>query len=330
MITICSTGGTIVSRMDPYSGGFTSGGIGVMNTDALAAADVEFIELDNIGSPNVTLDDLARWARSVRAIMDRPDCDGVVLAMGTNGVEEASYFFDLVLNLSQPLIVTGAMSAPGQPFADGLENIADSVEAIRQRPDGLRQLGVCVMFGARLHSARYVRKIHANNVPGLDSVAGPVLGEMVAGLTRRLELFTEHLPHSNRGYFESLLDDSQHEWKDVWIVGVGLGASSSILRAAVAQRADGIVVEGFPSGELSDVFSEGLQAVLDKRIPVVVVPRASFGHITPLYAGPGQGTWLQERSVPTTSRLGVAKTRVLLVLALARNTPPESLFDAIS
>jgi L-asparaginase len=329
MLVICSTGGTIVSTFDPSAGGLVSSGLSALSGSAVRAAlgdaahdDVEWIELANVGSTNIGFADLRDWAVRVGAVLARDEVEGVVVTMGTNGIEESAFFLDLVTSSSKPVVVTGAMNAPAAISPDGPANISDSLRVLRVAPDVVAGSGVCVVMNSRVHAARFVRKTHANNLEAFESVGGPLLGEVIAAPRRDVDVHAVLPRDELRGAFAAALGAAD-PWPDVWTMSIGVGSSGAMIDAAVDRGVSAIVIEGFPSGEVSAHIGERIERALDAGVRVVLVPRAVRGRLTVSYGGPGQGRWLHERRVLCSSRLGLAKTRVLVTLALAAGVSLE-------
>src|SRR5262249_20305704 len=123
--------------------------------------------------PPLELDDYARvpsfdlhgelalgLAQRVREHAGRPDVAGVVVAHGTDTMEESVYIVDRLLATSAPVVFTGAQRGADQPDSDGPRNLRDAIR-LALSPDA-RGRGALVAFAGEVHAAREVRKVHTS------------------------------------------------------------------------------------------------------------------------------------------------------------------------
>src|SRR3989442_15695311 len=90
------------------------------------------------------------------------DYSGVVVTMGTNIIEEASYCLDLLLKLDAPVVVTGAMRNPSLPSSDAQRNLYNSVVAASSSL--LSGEGCFVCMDGGLHHAEDVAKTNTVSI----------------------------------------------------------------------------------------------------------------------------------------------------------------------
>jgi L-asparaginase len=103
---------------------------------------------------------------------------------------------------------------------------------------------------------------------------------------------------------------------DVALVRVAAGASDMPLRAAVAARVGGVVVEGSGLGHLPGAWMPALRQVLAAGIPVVRTSRAAAGGTGVVYDGPGGDRELRAAGViDGGGRSGLA-ARIELICAI--------------
>jgi len=130
-VAIVTTGGTIVMKSDPKTGGE----VPTLSGDELEKsvpglgklADIEVVEVLNIDSSQMTPEIWSKLSRRVDEILARPDIVGAVVAHGTDTMSEGAYFLDLTLKSDKPVVFTGAMNAPNSREPDGPENIYNAV-----------------------------------------------------------------------------------------------------------------------------------------------------------------------------------------------------------
>jgi L-asparaginase len=95
-----------------------------------------------------------------------------------------------------------------------------------------------------------------------------------------------------------------------------LGDDGTLLRAAVAESFDGIVVEALGGGHLPEAMLEAV-AFAVARMPVILASRTQAGEIlSGTYAFPGSESDLLERGMLSAGWLGAPKARILLALLL--------------
>ena len=132
-IRIIATGGTIAGRGDsPTKAAYTSAQV---SADELVLAVPGLDEVAEISTETLfSLDSkemgFSHW-RSLAALIDQrlanANCDGVVVTHGTDTLEEAAWFLDLVGRWHKPVILVGSMRAGTALSADGPSNLYQAV-----------------------------------------------------------------------------------------------------------------------------------------------------------------------------------------------------------
>src|SRR4051812_32635523 len=117
---------------------------------------------------------LARATNEMQALVSSGDYDGVVWTEGSAQVEEAAYWFNLLIDSTIPIVCNAAQRTQGQMSADGPANLVDSVRFIRSRAwadeNGRNRCGVVVLQDQQLFASREVTKVDAR--PGGYVAAG--------------------------------------------------------------------------------------------------------------------------------------------------------------
>lgn len=105
---------------------------------------------------------LAGVTNKVQKILASVDYDGAIWTQGSPNVEEAAYWFNLLIDSSKPIVCNSAQRPQGQISNDGPHNILDSVRYIRSRAwadaNGADRLGVIVLQEQQFFAAREVAK----------------------------------------------------------------------------------------------------------------------------------------------------------------------------
>jgi len=316
VVYIVATGGTIASRYSARTGEVVDGA----SVEELASAAPElreFAEVRTLQHSNVTSDvidtpTIVALGCLVRELLQKEETAGVVVTHGTATMEETAYFLDLTLPGDKPVIVTGAMRNFVERDADGPRNILYSVIAAAHPESPGR--GVLVCFNGQLHAARDVVKVHANRVDAFASRDGGPVGAVTKdGVIyfcrpeRRIHIDVDRMV------------------ENVQLVTVTQGCNDLLLRACIAAKVDGIVVEGIGAGNVNLPSFHAICDALDAGIPVVIGVRIFAG--TPYFAKGHDGSFrtMVERGAIPAGYLSCIQARVLLMVALAHTRDPAEL-----
>jgi L-asparaginase len=296
-------GGTISSVFDPVAGGNVptlDGAAIIARTPGLeAVADVLAIDLPRTPASHLTLGRLLEIGGAIQAAADDPEVDGVVVAQGTDTIDETSFAWDLILTTSKPVVVTGAMRSSNEAGYDGPANLTDAIRAAGS--PALRGEGVTVLLAGTIHAADDVLKTHASSLTTFLSPnfgpLGSVVGERV--LIGRHRAGRRHVATSTAA-------------EPVFLITATTGMDGALLDAAVALGARGIVVAATGAGNTSAGLLEAGQRAIAAGIPVVLTTRTPAGRAGAGYAFPGGGaTWVRAGAL-LAGTLGGPKARVAL------------------
>jgi len=273
-------------------------------------ATVEPVEFRRISSTSITVADWIELRELVASLVERHD--GVVLAHGTNTLEETAYFLDLCLESEQPVVVVGAMRPLSALSSDAPLNLVRAVQ-VAGSPDAAGQ-GVLVAFNEKIFLARDVVKTSSQQVEGFGAPdAGPIgfvdsTGRVTIDRQRK-----RRGPGFNLGSVDELLR--------VDVVMSHVGADGVLIDAAVAAGARGIVIAGTGAGRYTPLEKEALARAARAGVVVCRSSRVASGNVVPT---PGTAGFVAGRG------LAPWKARLLLSLALTRTDDPREiqlLFD---
>lgn len=236
---------------------------------------------------------------------------GAVLVQGTDTLEETAYLLDLYWARTAPLVVTGAMRAPGQPGADGPANLLAAITTAAD--SSARGLGVLAVMADEVHPARFLAKTDTVSPHAFRSAPFGPIGRLAEG---RLTLAARpaRLP---------ALPPPVDLAVRVGILEVTLGDRELALLAGVsAAGLSGLVVAAAGAGHVPAAAVPHLEA-LASVMPVVLASRTGAGPILQhTYAFRGSERDLLARGMLSAGWLAPRKARLLLWALLAARQPP--------
>jgi L-asparaginase len=307
VVQIITTGGTIASRIDPATGA----AFPVMRASELVAhipeltkhAELRVDEFGLIPSWDMTPAIATRLAWTILAAITADEVDGVVVAHGTDTMEESAFALELLLDCKQPVVVTGAMRNASQAGSDGPRNLLSAVRVAAS--PSMRGLGVAVVMNDQVHAARYVTKSHTTATDTMISPGvGPIGTVDDSGVWLRWR--PTRLPRM------PLVDPEPR----VYLVRMAAGMDDLFLRVLCSERARGVVIEGSGAGHMPGQWKSALAQLLDSGTPVVLTSRCGSGRVVPIYSGDLGGVTLREMGVIPAGDLSGLKARIALMFAL--------------
>jgi len=300
-IQVFALGGTIA--MVP---GTEPGAVPSLTADALvsavpALADIAEIQaetLANIGSANLSFEQIAELCRRA----EESDADGIVVTQGTDSMEESSFLASLLYQGGKPLIFTGAMRTPNQLSADGPLNLYNSVLTA-----SALEGGVYVVMNGDIHDPWYVSKDHTSDVSAFHSGEVGIVGYVLEGAVHLRE-------HAQQAPLEPLNGAVP---RPVALMQATLGDDTRLLDQIVPSGYEGLVIEAFGGGHLSEAWADAVERIA-KEIPVVLCSRSRNGAVLErTYGYKGAEMDLIKKGVVTSGQLKSRKVRLLLSVLLA-------------
>jgi L-asparaginase len=306
-VALVVTGGTIVQVNDPKTGASVPA---QSVEDILAAvpdlnkmADITVIPFSNLDSSQMTPELWAQLSQVVNLQLKQPDLRGVVVVHGTDTMAEGSYFLDLTITENKPVVFVGSMKNASDPHSDGPTNLIDAVTQVCS--DEAYDWGVTVTLNNYINSARFVEKKQSTNIQAFNSGDKGILGYVVNQKVYRV---------NDRPFRQSF--SIPPKLPKVDIIYDYAGSDGAFVRYATDHGADGIVVEGFGSGNVNAPMYDAIRYALRKGVAVVITTRVPEGGVFPFYGDPGGGQSLKDAGAIVAGDLPAPKARILLMLAL--------------
>ena len=314
------TGGTISMGFDPVAGGNVPAldGAAILARTPGLESIAEIVPIDHGLTPasHFTFEDVLAIGRVVQDALDDASIAGVVVVQGTDTIEETSFAWDLVLDSPKPVVVTGAMRAPHEDGFDGPANLRDAVTAAVE--PAMRDAGVVVTLAGTLEPADDVTKLHTSAFTTFGSPNGGTLGRVVDG---RVVLDRARGPRRR----VAVASAAGRGAGQVHLLTVGIGSDGSLLDAAVAAGADGIVVAATGAGNTSPGWLAAAERAIAEGVVVALASRCPAGAVSTAYAFPGGGaTWVRAGAIRV-GTLCAIKARVALALGLGAGLSREGL-----
>lgn len=275
-------------------------------TDLLSGlADLVVEEPFNVPSPHITIKEMMELKYILEDYDKKGNIDGAVITHGTDTLEETAYFLDLTCQASFPVVVTGAMRSSNEIGSDGLYNLISSIRVATS--SDAKGKGVLVVLNDEIHTAVNVTKTHTSNISTFQSPQyGPI------GIVTKRGVLFHHTPTKHENY--PVRDVS----KEVSLIKAHAGMDSSLLKAILGLKVDGVVIEALGQGNLPPAALEGVEDFIKNNIPVVIVSRSFAGIVQEVYGYEGGGKHLKELGVIFSNGLNGQKARIKLLVALAK------------
>jgi L-asparaginase len=262
-------------------------------------------------STALTTADWVRLARCIENVLD-DGADGVVIAHGTNTLEETAYFLHLTLDTTRPVVLTGSMRPASSLSADGDLNL---FRAIATAADpAAADKGVLVVLDEAIVSARDVVKAETTRPHAFQGRGVGPLGFADGDGVRFSHLPTR--PHT--GATEFGIPATAADIPPVHIVVSYAGADATAIDAYVAAGAAGIVVAATGSGAVSPIEDSAIDRAIATGTAICITSRIPTGNV-PLTPD------LAARGLVTGGELSPWKARVLLSLGCAATRDPRAL-----
>lgn len=113
--------------------------------------------------------------------------------------------------------------------------------------------------------------------------------------------------------------------KRVEILKLSSGSDPKIIDYYL-ENVDGLILEGFGRGNVSDKFIPGIKKLIEKGITVIITSRCPMGRIRDTYSYIGGGHYLKRLGVLGGGSLPSHKARLKLLMILSSGLDPKTYF----
>ena len=314
-VVVIGTGGTIAGQAETrvsfqtYRPGRLPIGdlVRQLQPEVGQVADVETAEFGGKGSSEYTVADFHDLSRLVDDKL--ADADAVVVATGTQTMEELAYWLDLTVRSQKPVVVTGSMRPWTVIGGDGPPNLYNAVKLAATRKTHC--FGTVVMLNDEVYAARDVTK---SSTTRLDTFQAPEVGRLGAIDQDNIRMLraparVRHCPapESWRTPFDlaRIERDALPRAEIVYTYG---DAGGEAVTAFTDAEAKGLVFAGTPSPKQF----EAAQASVRKGVALVAANHNNSGAV-----------YAEVPGVIAAEDLSPQKARMLLILALASTGDPK-------
>jgi L-asparaginase len=311
-IHLLFTGGTISMQRDEAAGGNVPAHGGEALVKFTAGLDrISPFRVENWAKlPACHLGPDRLWAlrERVREIAESAEVRGIVIAHGTDTLEETAYLLDRTLPRNVPIVITGAMRTSNDEGWDGPRNLLDAAAVAADSDSSGR--GVMVVFHGKILAGRTAVKTDTTDLDAFESPHAPPLGRVHQGRV-------EYLVRNQTGQLTPLHPSALSA--RIALVPMVVGDDGRMLELALPHY-DGLVLVAFGSGNVPPGAVPAIGRWVAKGKPVVLASRCPKGVVSPIYAFEGGGARLISMGVIPAGPRAVSQARMELMISLSAGT----------
>ena len=309
-ILIVFTGGTFSMRIDKKKSGgavprYSGEELLKKIPEAKHLAKISFYDFGKYPGPHVTPKIMLDLSKQLMKKIAEKKYDGIIVTHGTDTLEETAYLIDLTVKTKIPIVFTGSMRNSSEPNWDGPINLTDSIQVCLN--ENSKGIGTLVCMHGEVNAASEVTKIFSNEFETFQSLDFGTLGFVQNG-----KVIYNRLPR----FLENIKTDKINTNVDLLTVYAGM--DEKFFKHSADSGTNGLVIEALGVGNVPPAAFKGVEYVIKKNIPVVLVSRCPAGETDYIYSYPGAGRHLHDLGVIFSDYLNGQKARIKLMLALGK------------
>lgn len=317
MIHLLFTGGTISMRRDAAAGGNVPahGGEqlvalapGLRDAGPFRIEDWARVPACHLGPDRLwALRNRVREIQDSAGTSDRAAPAGIVVAHGTDVLEETAYLLARTLDPQVPVAITGAMRTAGDDHWDGPRNLVDAA-TVAASPES-RGRGAMVVFFGKVFAGHEAAKVHTVDPDAFAAPHAAPIGTVGERWVRY------DLPARPAARLSAASLSAR-----VALIPAVLGDDGHLLDLARSHY-DGCVLVAFGSGNSPPGLVPAVARWLEAHKPVVLASRCPHGQVTPVYAFEGGGARLVAMGAIPAGPRTPSQARMELTIALSAGVP---------
>ena len=237
-ILLLTTGGTIASQKGARGLMPITAGAEMLQMLPNLPCRAETTELMRLDSANIQPEEWLQMATHVYAVLD--NYDGVVISHGTDTMSYSAAALSYMLrNLDKPVVLTGSQLTLAAENSDGPANLYNAFAvAAEGRP------GVYVVFAGKIIRGCRAVKVRTQDTEAFYSINAPLAGTVSNGqVTWHNPLPQPTAPHTLAAHCQSR----------VLLLKLAPGMEANVVEAAVILGYRGLVVEGYGTGNVTNM-----------------------------------------------------------------------------
>jgi len=260
------------------------------------------------GSENLGPHQWRILARRIEELTTDSEVDGVVVTHGTDTLEEAAFFLELVRKSGKPVVLTAAMRPSTALSADGPANLFQAVLAATSPQ--LQSHGLLVVMNGLVIPGWQIIKTDSVALDSFHAYPGGPIGKIVG--ESLLVFGSPNLSPLEGRFQDHLRNDDELPFVDIVLLHAGCGDQP--LADFRINFCKGLVVAGFGGGTMPDNLNGLVAETANSGCTVVVSSRVS--QVTVLAE---TMTSVKSKNVFPSGLLNPQKSALLLSLALDAN-----------
>ena len=271
-------------------------------------ADIHTETLFTTGSENLGPHQWRILARRIEQLTGTSDVDGLVVTHGTDTLEEAAFFLDLVCKPKKPVVLTASMRPSTALSADGPMNLFQAVLAATSPK--LQNHEMLVVMNGLVIPAWQTIKTDSVALDSFCAYPGGPVGKIVG---EDILIFGSSGVSSLRGRFHNhLRNDAKLPCVDIILLNGGYGEQPLDDWGKIKRK--GLVIAGFGAGTMPENLAGLVSKLANSGCMIVVSSR-----VVPVTVLTQTMTSIKSENVFPSGLLNPQKSALLLSLALDAN-----------